>query len=74
MDYKQRLKRAPLTTNEARELAENTVNRLHAAEQNLLRLERVLNYIHPLVTPEQQAEMTRILQEPLPAPQPVDQA
>ena len=62
MDFKQRLKRPPLTTAEAQQLAENTLTRLQAAEQNLLRLESVLNYIYPQVTPEQQAEMERLLQ------------
>lgn len=69
-DFKKNFKRPPLTNAEAREMAEATIQNLHETHQALKRFKRVLEYIHPLATPEQQAEMERLLQEPLPTEEP----
>jgi hypothetical protein len=61
--FKDALTTPPLTNAQAREYAENIFQRLHTAEQALLRLEKVLNYAYPLVTPEQQQEMERLLRD-----------
>lgn len=58
-----KFKRPPLTNEEARILAQQTLANLDQAQQNLIRLGRVLNYIHPLATPEQQERMKEILNE-----------
>lgn len=63
MSYKERLKRPPLTEQEARNLANDTITRLHTAEQALTKLGAVLDYIYPLCTLEQQQAMEAMLLE-----------